>query len=157
MAELAQPAAAVGHQHGTTAGQAIEEEGLVVARVERAIDVRGAHDGDRQPALAMAREEHVLAGDLVLGVLAPVEVARRVLVVGNRARVVVHAGSRHEDHVADGGRRRQQRLDVLAGGGRVGHVHHAVEALAAERRAQRTAIRAVGHEALDAARQPLGR
>src|SRR5205814_9245812 len=49
-----------------------------------------------------------------------------------------------------------QRRDVLARGGRVGHVHHAVEALAAEGGAERGGILAVGHQALDAHGQPLG-
>ena len=48
MAELAQPAAGPGHQHRAAAQEPVEEERLVVARVEGAEDVGGTHHAGGQ-------------------------------------------------------------------------------------------------------------
>src|SRR5207249_9305315 len=95
--------------------------------------------------------------DLVLGVLAPVEAARRVFVIGDRQRVIVHPSRGDEDRVAHAiAQRRQQRAYVVAGRRRVGDVHEAVDALAGEDATQGRVILAVGDDGLDAGRQPSG-
>ena len=51
--ELAEPAAGAGHEDGPAAQEAVEEEGLVVARVSG--PYRGSSDIEREAALAVAR------------------------------------------------------------------------------------------------------
>src|SRR5919197_2136287 len=89
--KLAQPAAGARHEHGPTADEAIEEERLVVASIQWAVNVGGPGDADGQTVLPMPEPQHVLAGDLVLGVLAPVERAECRLVEGYGSRVIVDA------------------------------------------------------------------
>ncbi len=155
VAELAEPAAVAGDQHGPAAPDAIHEERLVVPRIERPHDVGRPHDGDGLPVLPMPLEQHVLAGDLVAGIVAPVESTGRLLGVGDGERVVVDAGGRDEDGVRAARQGVEQRGHVLAQRGRVGDVEDAVEALATEPLAQAGVILAIAGDSLYTSREAL--
>jgi hypothetical protein len=155
VAELAKPAAMPGHQHRAAAPDPVHEERLVVARVERAHDMGRPHDGDGPPVASMAFQERVLARDLVARVVAPVGSPRRLLRVRDGQGMIVDAARRDEDHMGTALERVEQRGDVLAHGRRVGHVEHAVEALAPETLAEPRVVLAVARDGADAGGEPL--
>ncbi len=155
MAELPQPAAVPGHQCRPPAADPVHEERFIVAGVERAHHVGRPHDRDRLPGAAVTLEQHVLAGDLVSRVVAPVETARRLLGVRDRQGVVVDPAGRDEDHVGRAGERVDQGGHVLAHGGRVGDVVDRVEASPGEARAQARVVLAVARDQVDPGGQAL--
>ena len=71
--------------------------------------------------------------------------------------MIVDAPGGDEQRVAHAsGQRVEQRVDVAAGGRRVGHVHQRIHALAGQRLAQRGVIEAIGHDRAHAGGQPAG-
>jgi hypothetical protein len=104
----------------------------------------------------MPLEERVLAGDLVAGIVAPVLAAWGVLGVRNRQCVIVDAAGRDEDDVRPATEGAEEGLDVLAEGGRVGHVHDSVEGLGAEKSRQRPVGLAVPRDGGHARGKALG-
>ena len=157
MAELPEPAAGARDEDRPAPHEPVEDEGLVVPRVQGAVHVCRPHDRDGQAPRAVPAHQRVLARDLVLRVLAPVEAPRRVLAIGDGQGVVVDTPRRDEERVSEATRERlQHRLDVRARRRRVGDVDERVHALSRELRAERGVVRPVADDRANAGRQPLG-
>ena len=155
VAELAEPATVAGHQHRPPAEDAVEEERLVVPRVERAEDVGRPHDGDGEPAGPLALEQRVLARDLVAGVVAPVVSSGRRLAERDREGVVVDPAGRDEEHVRSAGQGVGQGRHIFARGRRIGGVADAVEAGAGERGLEGGVVFPVAGDHAHARGQPI--